>query len=295
MKKEINNAIKCDPNKPFFPGQEKGEKVIFFTRRHPLSFLGPFLFAFFMVIVPFLFYWVVTSFKMIELDVTEEKIVIVLGGCYLLFVLGFFLAAWIDYYMDVMILTDFRIVDITQNVLFSRTVAEANLSDIEDVNADVKGVLPTIFHYGTVFVQTAGTARNFEFQSLPDPYGVSKMIVDMHQQSLRDKEIREGEEIGKSFANNRDNGEKNNSEDIKKEAGIVEGKEEETDNTNQYQQSSGWKEMDNNTSKENIPKPPPPQPPPPEPEEKPKSNINKKNDDNSIGHDDLEKGGEADF
>jgi len=40
-----------EQEKPFFPGQEKGEKVVFFTRRHPLSFLGMFLFAFFMAVL----------------------------------------------------------------------------------------------------------------------------------------------------------------------------------------------------------------------------------------------------
>lgn len=183
----------------FFPGQEKGEKVIFFTRRHPLSFLGILLFAFFMAVLPFLFYLLLTAMGMISLDPTGQKIMLVLASSYLLFVLGFFLAGWIDYYMDVMILTDSRIVDITQNVLFSRTVAEANLTDIEDVNAEVKGILPTLFHFGTVFVQTAGTARNFEFNSLPDPYGISKMIVDMHQKSLLEEEKRESREIGKSI------------------------------------------------------------------------------------------------
>jgi len=173
-----------EQEKPFFPGQEKGEKVVFFTRRHPLSFLGMFLFAFFMAVLPFIIFVLISARGIIDLDPTGQKIMIVLSSAYLLFVLGFFLAAWIDYYLDIMIITDFRIVDIMQNVLFSRDVAEANLDRVEDVNAEVKGFLPTVFHYGTIFVQTAGTARNFEFKSIPNPYDVSKMIVDLHQKCL---------------------------------------------------------------------------------------------------------------
>jgi len=174
--------------RPFFPGQEEKEKVVFFTRRHPLSFLGSIFLVFFMAVLPFILYLLLSSVDLVHLDSFGQKIMIVAVGCYLLFVLGFFLAAWIDYYLDVMIITDFRIVDITQHVLFSRSVAEANLTDIEDVNAEVKGVLPTLFHFGTVFIQTAGTARNFEFDSLPNPYDISKMVVDLHQKSLLEVE-----------------------------------------------------------------------------------------------------------
>ncbi|TSC91870.1 MAG: Uncharacterized protein CEN92_176 [Candidatus Berkelbacteria bacterium Licking1014_96] len=247
-------------NKPFFPGQEKDEEVVFFTRRHPLSFLGILLFAFFMAVLPFALYLLLTAIDMISLDPTGQKIMLVLASSYLLFVLGFFLAGWIDYYLDVMILTDSRIVDITQNVLFSRTVAEANLTDIEDVNAEVKGILPTLFHFGTVFVQTAGTARNFEFKSLPDPYAVSKMILDLHEKSLLEEEKRESREIGRSVA-----------------------REEEKKCEHSHHQEA-------KEEAEEVPKLPPIKP-----QGEPKPNIEQKEDDNSVNQEDLEKGGGADF
>ncbi|MCX6811927.1 MAG: hypothetical protein NT039_04535 [Candidatus Berkelbacteria bacterium] len=304
----FRKIFKPDKERPFFPGQEKGEKVLFFTRRHPLSFLGLFLFSFFMVILPFLVYWIVIVFGIVDLSVTGEKIMIVLEGAYLLFVLGFFLAAWIDYYMDVMIVTNLRIIDITQNVLFSRTIAEANLTDIEDINAEVKGILPTLFHYGTIFVQTAGTARNFEFDSMPDPYGISKMIVDLHQKSLLEEEKKEAVEIGESFARARGREEEIGEKDIHQMAhGFTHRRkpqptefkqEDEKDNiaekqqpkSQEYQESSGWKEMDNHV----LPKENKPPTPPLQPQEEPKPEP-KKEDDNSVSHDDLKKGGEAEF
>jgi len=267
----------------FFPGQEKGEKVIFFTRRHPLSFLGMFLFAFFMTVLPFLVYWVVSARGVVELDPTGQKVMIALSGAYLLFVLGFFLAAWIDYYLDIMIVTDSRIVDIAQNVLFSRDVAEANLTDIEDVNAEVRGILPTFFHFGTVFVQTAGTARNFEFKSMPDPYGISRMIVDLHQKSLLKEEKREAREIGESIASRRENDKKEEPKpEIKKSANSSEEQLDlPADATRQQSNSLGGLQAGG----------PATTPPKVEGIE---AGLGGE-DNNSVSHDDLKKGGGADF
>lgn len=273
----INKIFKpYGQDRPFFPGQEKDEEVIFFTRRHPLSFLGAFLFAFLMAVLPFILYFMVGAAGMISLDALGQKIMLVIASSYLLFVLGFFLAAWIDYYLDVMILTNFRIIDITQNVLFSRSVAEANLTDIEDVNAEVKGVLPTLFHYGKVFVQTAGTARNFEFDSLPNPYDINKMIVDLHQKSLLAEERRETQEITKTLAREQRAGKEITPHVIHRAANQI---------VNHH--SPNLPRENTKETSDNQPKP--------NEESQTPSGGQKMDNDQSISHDDLQKGGEAEF
>lgn len=272
----INKIFKpYDQDRPFFPGQEKDEEVIFFTRRHPLSFLGAFVFAFLMAVLPFILYFMVRAAGMISLDAIGQKIMLVIASSYLLFVLGFFLAAWIDYYLDVMILTNFRIIDITQNVLFSRSVAEANLTDIEDVNAEVKGVLPTLFHYGKVFVQTAGTARNFEFDSLPNPYDINKMIVDLHQKSLLAEEKRETKEISKTLLEGQRNGRDITPKDIHRAAHRI------------IRRSSDFPRENTEAVVSDKPKP--------DQESQAPSDGQKVDNNQPISHDDLEKGGEVDL
>jgi uncharacterized membrane protein YdbT with pleckstrin-like domain len=81
----------------------------------------------------------------------------------------FYHALWIafftrfaDYWLDAWILTNERIIDIEQKGLFSREVSEFKLDKIQDVSIDVSGVIPTLFHYGSVQIQTAGFEREFE-------------------------------------------------------------------------------------------------------------------------------------
>jgi hypothetical protein len=289
-------------SKDFFPGQLPGEKVIFFTRRHPVSFLGMILFALAMIVLPAIVYIVVASGDLIQLVDWQFKILIVLAGAYILFVIGFLLVAWIIYYFDVVIVTNVRIVDITQESLFARKISEANLTDVEDVNAEVRGVLNTLFHFGTVHVQTAGTAENFQFDFLPNPYQVSKLISDLHEQTVEEAESREARQIGETIAENRSENDEVSQEEINSAAQRIahHGKTHEEifpqkqpkkeEPTSTYQEASGWKELDNYESpKENKPKPFPSKP-----KEEPRPEI-KKDNNNSVSHDDLEKGGEEEF
>jgi hypothetical protein len=297
-------AERTGGSKDFFPGQLPGEKVIYFTRRHPLSFLGMILFALAMIILPAIVYLIVINTSVLQLVDWQMRIMIVIASAYFLFVLGFLLVAWIIYYFDVVIITNARIVDITQENLFARKISEANLTDVEDVNAEVKGILPTFFHFGTVHVQTAGTAENFEFDYLPEPYKVSKLISDLHEQTVEEAETREAREIGEVIAERTPEGQEASQEDIDVAAQKLahhgkthneidpqsETPKRQEEETSNYQESTGWKEMDNyQPPKENKP-----QPPPPKPKEESKPEPKKEND-NSINHDDLEKGGEAEF
>lgn len=106
-----------------------------------------------------------------------------------LLVLGlsiFFLYAWlflfqnyIDYHLDVWIVTDHRILNIEQHGLFARTVSELRLYRVQDVTAEVKGFLHTMLDFGDVFIQTAGEKERFQFEDIPHPNQVTKMILDL--------------------------------------------------------------------------------------------------------------------
>jgi uncharacterized membrane protein YdbT with pleckstrin-like domain len=75
--------------------------------------------------------------------------------------------------------TNDRILNIEQQGLFSRTVSELDLINIQDVTSEVKGIIPTIFNYGTVHVQTAGEAARFVFEQVPAPERIRQRILEM--------------------------------------------------------------------------------------------------------------------
>lgn len=170
--------------KKLFPAQEHNEKVFLVIRRHWFTYTL-FWFLTFWMLVPFftgLIYWVI---RPDQISYSLGSILIILAAVYLLSILGLLLYGFIDYYLDIYIITNKRIVDIKQNGFFKREISELNLRQVQDVKASVNGFFATLFHYGEVDIQTAGERENFNFKAIPHPYRISKVIIDLHEQTIK--------------------------------------------------------------------------------------------------------------
>ena len=95
---------------------------------------------------------------------------------------------WIDYFFDVWIITNERVINIEQKGLFVRAVSELKFSRIQDVTSEVSGMIPTILNFGDVKVQTASEEDYFLFRRIPDPYHVKDVIME-RLRTERDDEI----------------------------------------------------------------------------------------------------------
>jgi uncharacterized membrane protein YdbT with pleckstrin-like domain len=98
-----------------------------------------------------------------------------------------FFLIWIDYYFDVWIITDRRVVNIEQKGLFNRQVSELELLRIQDITTEVTGVIPTILNYGDVFIQTAGENPRFIFRQVSDPYGIKDTLMNLQKKRSREE------------------------------------------------------------------------------------------------------------
>jgi hypothetical protein len=106
-------------------------------------------------------------------------------GIFELFGLIVFLTTVLDFYYDILIVTDRRVVDIDQEQLFFRSISELNLTDVQDVNSSVKGFFPTLFGYGDVTIQSAGERVNFLAQNFRHPREIASIIADLSDQAKR--------------------------------------------------------------------------------------------------------------
>ncbi len=86
-------------------------------------------------------------------------------------------ARWTDYYFDIWIITNHRVIDIDQKGFFARNVATLlTLNHIQDMEADVSGVISSILNYGHVKIQTAAAKSEFTIDEVPNPAGVERLI-----------------------------------------------------------------------------------------------------------------------
>jgi len=112
---------------------------------------------------------------------------IVFGSAYLLSVIGYAFIAWLDYYLDLFIITNKRILRVEQLVLFNQRVSETSFQHVQDVSSQVKGFINTLLNIGTVYIETAGERENFSFTYIKDPSAVAATILEL-QKTMWDAE-----------------------------------------------------------------------------------------------------------
>ncbi len=184
-----------------FPGKERNEAVYIFLRPHYFNYLsGSFMFA--LIFIASLFFQYSFSQGMLANslgDAGTNTAVIVIGLMQLVCAIVF-LVYILDNYLDILIVTDRRLVSIRHESLFYRKISELNLEDVEDANSVVSSFFQTFLDFGNVTVQTAGASENFILTNFPHPREIVSIINDLSKQAkdgrLQHERIPESEIIG---------------------------------------------------------------------------------------------------
>lgn len=162
------------------PNQERGEVTVLFLRRYWIDLAHAFLFSAVLLAVP-LALWAAMHFS--HADVWSEPFwgpaAALMLSSYLLVVAVITMAQVSDYFLDMWIVTNERIINIEQLGLFSRKVSEMRLNQVQDVSSETHGFLETFLTYGDVTVQTAGQRLQFHFKNINDPDEVKVKVAQL--------------------------------------------------------------------------------------------------------------------
>ncbi|MDO8499866.1 MAG: PH domain-containing protein [bacterium] len=155
------------------------ENKLHILRSHAFTFLPTIILFIVLALVPVAVYFLIINiFPSFVTGPVARPLLILLASVYYLSILLFFYSYFVDFYLDVTIVTNDRMVDIEQVSLFGRTVSEVDLYQIQDATSEVKGFFPSIFNYGKVTIQTAGTVPKFIMHDIPRPHDVRQMLLD---------------------------------------------------------------------------------------------------------------------
>ena len=162
------------------PGRLPGEQIIKIIRRDGFILAGKILLTLVLLGLPALVGELMLNLfpNLMEGEISYPLIVLASSG-YVLFVWLFLFFSFIDYYLDVWIITSERIIDVRQEGFFSRTVSELKLFQIQDVTSELKGIFQFIFRFGNVHVQTAGEVQRFVFKQIPRPEETRDIIIKL--------------------------------------------------------------------------------------------------------------------
>jgi len=158
----------------------KDEEIILIQRKYWLSFVLESIPLILIAILPFILFIFI---KVLSLPQDIKSIFLNYSSYYffftfnLIFILWLFLGTlWTNYYLDILIITNKRIIDIEQIGLFARDEAEINFEKIQDVRIEIVGFLPSLLKFGNIYIQSAAENREFILKDFHNPYKIKDII-----------------------------------------------------------------------------------------------------------------------
>jgi len=170
------------------PNAVPDEKIVHVLHRHPFTILWLALGNVLILgMIPFLYWYMPLYQSALLADPVLMPLAVLGASAFFLFAWLFLFQNFMDYYLDVWIVTTKRVLNIEQTGLFARTVSELRLYRVQDVTSTVKGVVETLFDFGDVEIQTAGEKTRFIFEQIPHPTRISKTILELSEIERREQ------------------------------------------------------------------------------------------------------------
>ncbi len=88
-----------------------------------------------------------------------------------------FLPSWIAWHFSVFIVSDQRLIQITQKGLFHRSVIDMGLNQIQMINYEVAGLQETLLGFGTIMMQTF--VGDLVIREVGHPAKIQKQILQI--------------------------------------------------------------------------------------------------------------------
>jgi membrane protein YdbS with pleckstrin-like domain len=163
-----------------FIHQKSYERIVCKVRRHSITFIPTIVLFLFLGLVPLVLQLLLTNLFPSFLEGYLINILAVLFiSIYYLSIILFFYTEFVSFYLDLLIITNDRIIHINQHSLFARTIAEMDLYQTQDVISEVKGFVASLFKYGHLTIQNASAVTKFQSFDVPDPDKLRNTILDL--------------------------------------------------------------------------------------------------------------------
>ncbi len=168
-------GLSIKPKRVRFFDKTEDEEALVVLRRHPLVKIPPLI----LFLAMFLVASLTVSFGWLDSLSSGLRTMTVYGWLVLAFLIGW--SAFLNWYFNVSIISNKRIINVDFHDLIYREVSDANLDKIQDVTHNMGGLLGIIFNFGNVYVQTAGSKPQIEFLKVPRPAEVASTLRKLRE------------------------------------------------------------------------------------------------------------------
>src|SRR3989338_5121724 len=123
---------------------DENEKLVRIFRKHIFPFMTQLASLILIALLPPVAYSFLKSFVSFTVSAQSASLLFFAYFIFLTILWNIAFIFWTDYYLDMWILTDKRLIDVEQKGLFAREVSSLRLDRIQDIKMEVSGFIPTL-------------------------------------------------------------------------------------------------------------------------------------------------------
>lgn len=180
-----NNFFKSfipKPNNIHLNIQDKDEKIVLVLRQHPITQVQ----KLFWLILALVFIPQLLTFAGF-MSILPDQFATAFDFLWTVLAFGLLTRSFLSWFFNVYIVTDERIIDVDFHSVIYYNVSSAKIENIEDVTTKTVGPLAAIFNFGSILIQTAGEKNQFEFEHVPQPAKITKLLNELILEEEREK------------------------------------------------------------------------------------------------------------
>ena len=164
----MNESIQLLPN----------ETIVLRFRKHGIMLFFDTIGTLLAMFVPFVFFSILSSLGYVPEFLKVPEIIAFASAAWLLIVCCALAIEWTDYYLDLWIVTDSRVINIAQIGLFNRNISSWGIERIQEITIHTENVVQSFFNYGTLQIQTSGPSDEYaKAIGVPNPERVRSVIM----------------------------------------------------------------------------------------------------------------------
>ena len=169
------SAFVSRPSGIHLRAQETDEEIALLLRKHWITNLSWLFLSLVLLLSPL----TLKFFPILEFLPSRFQLMALIA--WYLLTCGFIFENFLSWYFNVYIVTTRRVIDLDFYHLVYYNQAQADLAQITDMNLTIAGTIGVVFNFGNLVIETAAEAPNLEFEAVPNPRKVMKIIDELRQ------------------------------------------------------------------------------------------------------------------
>lgn len=152
-----------------FTSQHENEKVVLVVRKHPITQLPWIING----VVLFMLLIMINTILPSVMTLTQIIAINIFG---IVFIFSYVWINFLLWYFTVGVVTNERIIDLDFYNLIYKEFSATTINKVADLTTKIGGFLESLLNFGDVYVKTEGFDQNIEFEKIPKPSEVVKIM-----------------------------------------------------------------------------------------------------------------------